>query len=242
MNSNCPSTIPGLWVLGELPSAVSSACEHSPFPITEVDTCEDFLSKHNHPYSVGCLVTTLNLAKAEIGLDPPNSAIQLAERLKAFECPMCVLVVLTELPTHEARDLYHSEVCDLLTPFMQQGAILDALAAGVEKSQHRYTSTQRNAELRERLAVLTERETDVVKLLCLGKPLKEISAQLGVSVQTASKHRARIYRKLRVANEVELFKHFGAFLESPGSRGEMSRGPNFLERSKTTLEVDAQQS
>ncbi|MBD54976.1 MAG: hypothetical protein CMM05_07840 [Rhodopirellula sp.] len=36
--------------------------------------------------------------------------------------------------------------------------------------------------------------------------LKSIAGELGISVQTASKHRLRLFKKLDIQNEVELVK------------------------------------
>ncbi len=44
------------------------------------------------------------------------------------------------------------------------------------------------------------------KLLITGLSLKAIASELGISVQTASKHRIRLFEKLEVHNEVELVK------------------------------------
>jgi len=51
---------------------------------------------------------------------------------------------------------------------------------------------------------LTPRERDVMSLIATGKPNKIIAAELGVSQRTIEAHRARVFRKLRVRNAVEL--------------------------------------
>lgn len=51
---------------------------------------------------------------------------------------------------------------------------------------------------------LTERETDVLKLIARGKSAKEIAGTLGVSVRTAETHRQNLRRKLKARNVVEL--------------------------------------
>lgn len=55
-----------------------------------------------------------------------------------------------------------------------------------------------------RFSVLTPRERDVMGHVATGKPNKIIAAELGVSQRTVEAHRARIFRKMRVRNAVEL--------------------------------------
>ena len=57
-----------------------------------------------------------------------------------------------------------------------------------------------------RIDSLTPREHDVMELLADAMTLKEIAAKLNISVQTASKHRARVLDKLQVKNEVAMLK------------------------------------
>jgi len=54
--------------------------------------------------------------------------------------------------------------------------------------------------------MLSPRECEVMQLLAGGLTLKEIATELGISVQTASKHRSNLFEKLRISNEVELLK------------------------------------
>ena len=58
----------------------------------------------------------------------------------------------------------------------------------------------------DRIDSLTPREYDVMELLADAMTLKEIANQLGISVQTASKHRLRVLEKLGAKNEVALLK------------------------------------
>ena len=51
---------------------------------------------------------------------------------------------------------------------------------------------------------LTPREAEVMDLIVAGKTQKEIAMELGISIQTTAKHRARVLQKLQVANDVEL--------------------------------------
>ena len=54
---------------------------------------------------------------------------------------------------------------------------------------------------------LSERESEVLRLLALGHTNQEIAKQLFISVRTAETHRAHIMQKLRLATRAELVRY-----------------------------------
>jgi DNA-binding CsgD family transcriptional regulator len=61
-------------------------------------------------------------------------------------------------------------------------------------------------------AQLTPRERDIVGLVLLGYPTAKIAGKLGLSVNTIKNHRKRMYSKLDITTERELFLNFVSFL------------------------------
>ena len=55
---------------------------------------------------------------------------------------------------------------------------------------------------------LTPRETEVVRLSLIGAPNALIAKKLGVSIGTVKNHRWRLYYKLDITTERELFRLF----------------------------------
>jgi DNA-binding CsgD family transcriptional regulator len=72
------------------------------------------------------------------------------------------------------------------------------------------------------VSVLTEREREVVHLLLRGNSAKAIARLLAISPETARNHLKRIYPKLGVASQAELFALFFKALEQvePGFEGD----------------------
>ncbi|XVJ71701.1 MAG: response regulator transcription factor [Rhizobacter sp.] len=56
----------------------------------------------------------------------------------------------------------------------------------------------------KRLAELTDRERDVMRLVIAGRPNKLIADELNISVRTVEVHRARVFEKMDVKSAVEL--------------------------------------
>lgn len=52
------------------------------------------------------------------------------------------------------------------------------------------------------MEILTEREQEVYKLVCMGKSNKEIGEQMNISVHTVKAHVSTILKKLGVSNRI----------------------------------------
>ena len=61
---------------------------------------------------------------------------------------------------------------------------------------------QRN--LKWQLDQLTDRERETLELIMQGKSVKEIAAEMNITIQTVSKHRGNLWDKLGVANDVQV--------------------------------------
>lgn len=59
---------------------------------------------------------------------------------------------------------------------------------------------------RERLALLSEREREVLDRVLEGKPSRQVAVELFISVKTVEFHRARIMQKVGVRSAAELFR------------------------------------
>ena len=63
---------------------------------------------------------------------------------------------------------------------------------------------------------LTPRERDIVGLVLLGYPTAKIAERLELSVHTVKNHKKRMYSKLDITTERELFLNFVHFLFTEG--------------------------
>ncbi|MCB2228564.1 MAG: helix-turn-helix transcriptional regulator [Desulfarculaceae bacterium] len=59
---------------------------------------------------------------------------------------------------------------------------------------------------RQAAAMLTPREEEIAELFAAGLTAKEISLEFGLSTSTVRRHLDSVYRKLEVANKIELFQ------------------------------------
>ena len=54
---------------------------------------------------------------------------------------------------------------------------------------------------------LSRRESEVMSMILVGKRLKEIAATLDISVKTVTTHRSRLLRKLKLDDNLSLYRY-----------------------------------
>jgi FixJ family two-component response regulator len=150
------------------------------------------------PEDHGCIVADL--------LMPEMTGLQLHAELQKKQSDLPIIVVTGHADASTCRTALHGGVFDFVEKSFNPHDLLVVIRAAIDKdaSQKKERSI-RNTHL-EQLGMLSRREGEVMHLLAEGRTLKEIAAEFGISVQTASKHRSNLFEKLRVSNEVELLK------------------------------------
>jgi FixJ family two-component response regulator len=93
----------------------------------------------------------------------------------------------------------------LTKPFHDQD-LLDAIHAAIERDRKRRFEATRLAELRERFATLTERERQIMTFVVIGRPNKQIAAELTLSEMTVKVHRGQVMRKMQAGSLPELVR------------------------------------
>jgi two-component system response regulator DctR len=88
-------------------------------------------------------------------------------------------------------------------PF-SDNALVDRVERALERSRSALAQRDAAGMLARRLAELTEREREVMRLVVEGRPNKLIADALDISVRTVEVHRARVFDKMHVKSAVEL--------------------------------------
>jgi FixJ family two-component response regulator len=80
------------------------------------------------------------------------------------------------------------------------------LAQVMNALEHAAAPRRPPAAHRAQLALLSEREQEVLRLVLAGKPSRQVAEELTISARTVEFHRARIMQKLGVRSAADLFR------------------------------------
>ncbi|MGZ5181024.1 MAG: response regulator transcription factor [Ramlibacter sp.] len=127
---------------------------------------------------------------------------RIAERGLVEAMPVIFLTGHADVPT--AVDMVKRGAFDFCEKPFSDNALVDRVEQALHKSAQVQIAWRRRNQLATRLADLTDRERDVMRLVARGMPNKLIADQLAISVRTVEVHRARVFDKMEVKSAVEL--------------------------------------
>lgn len=150
------------------------------------------------PERPGCLVLDVRM--------PGSSGLDLQQHLAAAgnAKPIVFLTGHGDIPM-TVQAMKAGAVDFLTKPFRDQ-ALLDAVAAGIERDRAQRAEARTVAEQVERYAALTARERQVLRLVARGRLNKQIAFELGISEVTVKLHRSGVMKKMRATTVGELIR------------------------------------
>ncbi|MBL0421188.1 response regulator transcription factor [Ramlibacter sp. AW1] len=127
---------------------------------------------------------------------------QLAELGLVEVMPVIFLTGHADVPT--AVGMVKRGAFDFCEKPFSDNALVDRIEQALARSAEVLERRRQAQRLRDRLAELTHRELDVMRLVARGLPNKLIADELDISVRTVEVHRARVFDKMEVKSAVEL--------------------------------------
>jgi FixJ family two-component response regulator len=154
----------------------------------------------------GCLILDVRMPGAS-GLDLQH---QLAE--KGNPKPIIFLTGHGDIPmTVQAMK---AGAVDFLTKPVRDQALLDAIAAAIERDIKQRASARVVKENLSRLALLTPRERQVLREVAVGRLNKQIAFALGISEVTVKLHRGNVMKKMQATSVGDLIRAWEALPEA----------------------------
>ncbi len=127
---------------------------------------------------------------------------RLAQRGLTQLMPVIFLTGHADVPT--AVDAVKRGAFDFCEKPFSDNALVDRIEQALQQSAQILQARSAQTSVQSRLAGLTEREQDVMRLVVQGLPNKLIADQLNISVRTVEVHRSRVFDKMEVKSAVEL--------------------------------------
>jgi two-component system response regulator TtrR len=160
-------------------------------------TAKDFLDDYTPDLS-GCLLLDVRM--------PEMSGFELQKEMQKRQIPMPIIFISAHgtIPT-AVRALKLGAIDFVMKPF-NNVALLEKIDQAIEADKIQREQRCRNQLIAKRIASLTRREQDVMRLIVEGKPAKKIADQLGISNKTVDVHRSHIMEKLEIKSVAELVK------------------------------------
>ena len=149
---------------------------------------------------------------------PGMSGIELLRRIVAATGKSAVIMITAYGDVPTAVLAMKAGAFDFVQKPFDAEALLVSVEEALSLSDDGPGAPHEIKEFKARLALLTQREREVLALLLEGLPTKLIAHQLGISSRTAEHHRAAVIQKMRAHNISHLMRM--AFVARSANGGE----------------------
>ncbi len=146
----------------------------------------------------GCLVLDVRM--------PGLSGLDLQQRLTARGCRIPIIIITGHGDVPMCVRAFEGGAFAFLEKPVNHQQLLDYVQRAIEEDRKNRGLAGAISAPASRLELLTDREREVMELLAAGKSMKQIAAQLSISIPTCSKHRAKVLEKMQAENDVELVR------------------------------------
>jgi len=140
------------------------------------------------PDAPSCLVLDVRL--------PGTGGLELQEYLTRINIRMPVILMTGFGDIAMAVRGMKAGAIDFLTKPIREQDLIDAVATAVRMDQERRQDLVQIVQLRERYALLTSRERQVMVLVASGLMNKQVASELSISEVTVKMHRGSLMRKM----------------------------------------------
>ena len=137
----------------------------------------------------GCIVTDIRM--------PEMDGLELQRKLNAAKSTMPVVVITGHGDVALAVEAMKAGAVDFIEKPFDDEHLLSTIRSALARHEGDRERGSKAAELRSRLALLSESERQVLDGLVAGKPNKVIAYDLGISARTVEIYRANVMTKMQ---------------------------------------------
>jgi two-component system, LuxR family, response regulator FixJ len=146
----------------------------------------------------GCIITDVRM--------PGLSGLDLLRRLQEMQVALPVIVITGHGDVPLAVEAMKCGAVDFLEKPFDDDVLLASVRSALDRSEESAAVESERAEIRARIAALTQRERDVLEGLVAGHPNKIIAFKLEISPRTVEIYRANLMTKMKAGSLSELVR------------------------------------
>jgi FixJ family two-component response regulator len=150
-------------------------------------------------YWAGCVIADLRL--------PGRSGLELQRELSARGSRMPFIVITAHGNVASARAAFLGQAVDFLEKPFEEADLRRAIDRSFDQESRRISLGETQQARDSKLAKLTGREREVLRLLAEGLHAREVGASLGISVRTVEVYKANLMSKLGARNTAGLVRY-----------------------------------
>ncbi len=157
----------------------------------------------------GCLVLEVKI--------PDMSGLQIQRRLAGMGAPLALVFLTSHEDVAMAVELMRAGAIHYLLKPLRPMELLNAIQQAIDTADSRRRAAARRRRVLERIAHLTAKERQVLRLIGAGKPNRSMAEELGVSLRTIEVRRANLIKKLELKSSSSLL-HFALLANRKAKR------------------------
>lgn len=192
--------VPLIYVVEDDDALRDSLCwliESAGYRVAAFGSAESFLA-YLEPGTGACLVLDVRM--------PGMNGLELQERLIKRQQHIPVIFITGHGDVPMAVHAIKRGAIDFLEKPFKDHELLARIGSAVRFDQRLLETRTRQRLMASRLAMLSQREREVMDRVVEGKPNKCIADELGISIKTVEAHRARMMGKLAANSVAELVR------------------------------------
>jgi FixJ family two-component response regulator len=165
------------------------------FEVRSFSSASEFLQEHDASVP-GCAV--LDIAMSGM------NGIELQRRLVDTGCERPIVFLTGQGNIPMSVEAMKAGAVDFLTKPVSAENLFTAIRLALDKDQADRLARAALADVEARLATLTPRENEILRLVIAGLLNKQIASELGTAEKTIKAHRGRVMRKMGVRSVADL--------------------------------------
>jgi len=156
-----------------------------------------FLENYD-PRRGGCLLLDVQM--------PRMTGVELQQQLNVRGWRIPVIFITGHATVAQAIAAIKAGAFDFVEKPLREDQLLECIERSLNWHDRAHEERLERAQLEARVALLTEREREVLDLVAAGEPNKLIARHLGISFRTVELHRGHIIEKLQARSLSDLIR------------------------------------